>query len=120
MRDATRGGLAAVANEMGEASGVTLVLQEQKIPVDQAVQSFCNLLGFTPWELANEGKLVAAVPAGEAEKALAVMRAQPLGKQASLIGQAEKAGKVPAVLETSLGVRTILEMPRGEHLPRIC
>jgi hydrogenase expression/formation protein HypE len=120
LRDATRGGVASVANEMGESSNVTVVLREADIPVPDPVRAFCGLLGLDALELANEGKLMAAVAEKDAEKILRVMRAHPLGKNAAIIGRAEPAGKFPALRETALGVRIILEMPRGEHLPRIC
>lgn len=120
IRDATRGGLAAVANEMGLASGVTLVLQEKKIPVSRRVRAFCDLLGMNPFEMANEGKLVAAVPERDADAVLKAMKGHGQGGDAAVIGRVEEKGPFPAILETLLGVRTILDMPRGENLPRIC
>lgn len=120
MRDATRGGLSAVANEMGFASNLTLELHEEKIPIHPAVRSACDLLGLNPLDLANEGKLLLAVTPNDAEKTLAAMRRHPLGRDAAIIGKAVKKGPFPAVLETTLGGRLILEMPRGELLPRIC
>lgn len=120
MRDPTRGGLAAVVNEMGLASGVTICVDEEKVPVSQKVASVCDLLGISPLELANEGKVVVALRAGYAKEALGIMRSHPLGKNAQIIGFAEERGPFPSVLKNGLGARTILEMPRGEHLPRIC
>jgi hydrogenase expression/formation protein HypE len=120
MRDATRGGLSAAANEMGLGSGVTLVLDELAIPVSGPVRSACDLLGMNPLDMANEGKLLLAVSAKDADKVLSALRGHPLGKEAAVIGLAEKQGRFPAVLKTTLGSRAILEMPRGELLPRIC
>lgn len=120
MRDATRGGLAAVANEMGSSSNVTVILQEKNIPVSRQVRGFCDLLGFSPYEMANEGKVVMAIDPRDAEKALGIMKDHALGSKAAIIGKAEKKGDFPAVMETKLGSRVILEMPGGEHLPRIC
>jgi len=120
MRDATRGGVAAVVNEMGTASGVTVVVEEERVPVDPRVRGACELLGMDPLDIANEGKLVAAVKEDDAGKVLEAMHAHPLGRGAAVIGRVEPRGRFPAVKVTPLGSRTILEMPRGELLPRIC
>jgi hydrogenase expression/formation protein HypE len=120
MRDATRGGLAAVVNELGRLSGVTVCIDEAKVPIPDQVQAACGLLGLSPFELANEGRVVAAVDPGRAEEILSAMRGHPLGRQAEIIGRVEEKGPFPAVLKTRLGARIVLEMPRGEHLPRIC
>jgi hydrogenase expression/formation protein HypE len=120
MRDATRGGVAAVVNEMGTASDITLVIEEEAVPVSEEVKAVCSLLGMSPLDMANEGKLIAAAAPDDAEKVLNAMKKHPLGKHAAVIGTVEEKGKFPAVLVTSLGVRNILEMPRGELLPRIC
>ena len=90
------------------------------VPVRASVAAFSDLLGLSPLELANEGKLVVALPEKEALKALALMRNHSLGQQAAVIGKMEKRSDFSAVLQTGLGIRRILEMPRGEHLPRIC
>ncbi|MFH0921419.1 MAG: hydrogenase expression/formation protein HypE [Fibrobacterota bacterium] len=120
MRDATRGGLSAVMNEMALASNVTMVVDEKNVPVRDAVRAACGLLGFNPFDLANEGKLVVAAPAHYADRLLDAMRAHPLGREAAVVGCVEASGRFPAVLETRFGGRIILEMPRGELLPRIC
>jgi len=120
LRDATRGGIAAVVNEMAQGSGVTAVLKEESIPVKKEVTGVCSLLGMSPFDMANEGKLVAAVSPDGANTVLEAMKNHPLGKDAARIGTVEEQGQFPAVLITSLGVRNILEMPRGELLPRIC
>jgi hydrogenase expression/formation protein HypE len=120
MRDATRGGVASVVNEIGMASDVTLVVEEKDVPLSEGVISVCSLLGMSPLDMANEGKLIAAVAPQDAEKVFEAMKQHPLGRQAAVIGRVEEKGKFPAIIVTPLGVRNILEMPRGELLPRIC
>ena len=120
MRDATRGGISAVANEMGTASGTTLVLKEKHIPIQPSVRSACELLGMNPLDLANEGKILVSVRPQDADIVLDAMKRHPLGRDAAIIGIVEKKGRFPAIIETPLGSRIILEMPRGELLPRIC
>ena len=120
MRDATRGGLSAVVNEMGIASQVSVLIKEELVPVTSSVQSVCNLFGFNPMELANEGRVVIAVAKEDAQELVSVMQAHPLGTGAKIIGEVQKKQAFPALLETRLGVKNILEMPRGELLPRIC
>lgn len=119
LRDATRGGLAAVVNEWAESSGVTVAVEESAVPVQPQVRSACQLLGLDPLHAANEGKVVAAVPERFAQAALAALRSHPLGKNAAVIGRAE-GGPARAVLVTSIGARRILALPEGEQLPRIC
>lgn len=119
LRDATRGGLTAVANEWAETSGVTVAVEETAVPVQPQVRSACHLLGLDPLHAANEGKVVAAVPERFADAALAALRKHPLGKNAAIIGRAE-SGPPRAVLITSIGARRILALPEGEQLPRIC
>ena len=120
MRDATRGGVATVLNEIASASGVSIEIDETATPIRDEVKAFCEILGLDPLYLANEGKLVAVVPAVEAEAALAAMRDNPLGSGACLIGHAgnREAGRV--TMRTSFGGRRIVDMLVGEQLPRIC
>jgi len=120
LRDPTRGGLAAALNELASASGVGIELDEAAIPVRPAVRAACEMLGFDPLDVANEGKLVAFVPPEEAEAALEALRAHPLGREASRIGflTAEHPGLVLA--RTPIGGRRVVNMPPGELLPRIC
>ncbi len=120
MRDATRGGLATVLNEFAASSNTAIVIREADVPVKDAVKGACEILGFDPLYLANEGKLVAVVPEEDAGRCLAAMRKNHLGKDAAIIGRvaAEPKGKV--LLETSIGNKRILEMLSGEQLPRIC
>lgn len=120
LRDPTRGGLAAVLNEVSQQSGVGMVIDERALPVRPAVRSACELLGLEPLHLANEGKLVAVCAAPDAHRALEVMRAHPLGRDAARIGEviADPLGFVQT--RTALGGRRILAWPAGDPLPRIC
>jgi hydrogenase expression/formation protein HypE len=121
LRDPTRGGLAATLNEIAEQSGVSLVLEEESIPVHESVKSGCSCLGLDPLYLANEGKCVCILPAVRAETALAAMRNFSCGTEAALIGEVTAAGKKPRVaLKTRIGGSRLLSMPEGLPLPRIC
>ncbi len=120
IRDATRGGLATVLNEIAEASGVSIEISEDKTPLRAEVKGFCEILGLDPLYLANEGKLVMVVPPNSADKALKIMQSHPLGKGAAAIGEVGDwdAGRVTML--TSFGGRRIVDMLVGEQLPRIC
>lgn len=120
LRDATRGGLAAVLNELAMQSNVCIEIEEARIPVQPDVRVACELLGIDPLHVANEGKMVAIVPAGEADDALAALRGHHYGVNAAIIGEvtASPAGRVH--LRTPLGSRRILDLPTGDLLPRIC
>jgi len=120
MRDPTRGGLAATLNELARASQKGIVLDERAIPVRPSVRAACEILGIDPLYVANEGKLVAAVPALDAVAVLAAMRSHPLGREAALIGEVTAAEPGLVSLRTLLGVRRTVDMPLGEQLPRIC
>ena len=120
LRDATRGGLAAVVNEIAQSANVGILLDEKKIPVRDEVRGVCDILGFDVLELANEGKIVAVVPSDSSEKILSVMRRNVYGVNAAEIGEVvtNSAGKVG--LRTALGGVRIVDMPAGELVPRIC
>ncbi|NMN60837.1 hydrogenase expression/formation protein HypE [Xanthobacter sp. SG618] len=120
MRDATRGGIAAVVNELAEASKVGVRLDELSLPMRPEVMGFCEILGLDPLYLANEGKILAVVPAGETDAALAALRAHPLGREAAVIGEvtSERPGRV--VMRTRFGGERIVDMLVGDQLPRIC
>ena len=120
LRDATRGGIAAVLNEIATAANVGILIDEEKIPIREEVRGVCDILGFDALELANEGKIIAVVPAESCEKILAVMRKNIYGTNAAEIGEVVKnsAGKVG--LKTPLGAVRIVDMPTGELVPRIC
>ncbi|HTR17800.1 MAG TPA: hydrogenase expression/formation protein HypE [Acetobacteraceae bacterium] len=119
-RDATRGGAAAVLNEIAETSGVAIRIDEPALPLRPALRGFCELLGFDPLYLANEGTLLAFVPPGEAVAALAAMQSHPYGREARAIGEviAGRAGMV--TLRTSFGGERLIDMLVGDQLPRIC
>jgi hydrogenase expression/formation protein HypE len=120
LRDATRGGLAAVLKEMAVSSGVAMELEEEHIPVREEVRAVCEMLGLDPMLLANEGKLVAAVAAEDAGVILEAMRAHPLGREAAVIGRVTEGRAGEVSLLTPLGSHRLVRMPSGEHFPRIC
>ncbi len=117
MRDPTRGGLATVAHELARAAGVTVHLSEARIPVNDSVQSVCELLGFDPLYLACEGRVVAVVAPEAAEAALAELRTVAPG--AALIGEC-RVGAPEVVLATSFGGQRALDELEDDPLPRIC
>jgi hydrogenase expression/formation protein HypE len=120
LRDPTRGGVATTLNEIAKASGVGMLLREDTIPVREAVQGACEVLGLDPMYVANEGKLVAIVAAGMAEAVLASMRQHELGEDAVIIGEvvADHPGMV--LMRTGIGGSRVLDVMFGEQLPRIC
>ena len=120
LRDPTRGGLATTLNEFAKQSGVGIRIEEDVIPVREAVRATCELLGFDPLYVANEGKLVAIVAPSVAERLVAKMRQNPYGVQSAIIGEvvANHPGRV--VMTTRLGASRIVDMLTGELLPRIC
>jgi hydrogenase expression/formation protein HypE len=120
MRDPTRGGLATILNELASSSGSAITIREEAIPVKDEVRGACELLGFDPLYLANEGKLVAVVSKDSAGKILEVMKTNPLGREATIIGYVAEEPKGKVILETSIGNRRIIEKLTGEQLPRIC
>jgi hydrogenase expression/formation protein HypE len=120
MRDPTRGGLAAVMVEIASRGKLGIEVDEAAIPVRDTVRCACELYGLDPLFLANEGKLVAFVPAATAGAALAAMRAHPLGRDAVRIGHVTGDGSGLVTLRTGLGGRRIVDLPYAEPLPRIC
>ncbi len=120
MRDLTRGGLAAVLNELAQISGKGISVDEGLVPVDEPVKGLCEIMGFDPFSLANEGKVLIVVGKENYEKALKILRLHPLGKGSAVIGEIVEEDKVKVVLNTTSGGRRILEMPSGTMLPRIC
>jgi len=120
MRDPTRGGIATTLNELAAGVGATVVLEEEAIPVRDDVRAACEILGIDPLYVANEGKLVAVVAPDAADRALALLRALPLGAGAALIGEV-RADELPLVLvDTPFGGSRIVDMLVGDPLPRIC
>jgi len=119
MRDPTRGGLATVAHEIARATGHDLVLQKAGIPVRDEVQAVCEMLGYDPYYLACEGRIVAVTKPDAAESILKTWQGIPEGKGAAIIGQVV-SGKSRVVLETDLGGKRLLDELEDDPLPRIC
>ena len=120
MRDATRGGVATVLNEIAQTAECGIELNETAVPLREAVKAFCEILGLDPLYLANEGRLVAVVPPDAATRALAAMREHPLGAGACRIGQIVERRPGQVVMHTVLGGQRIVDMLVGDQLPRIC
>jgi len=120
LRDPTRGGLATVLWEIANSSKVGVTVEEEKIIVREEVQGACDLLGFDPFYLANEGKLVAFIPEEKTESVLEAMKTDPLGEESVIIGKVtdENPGKV--LVKTTIGGHRLLEPLSGEQFPRIC
>lgn len=118
LRDATRGGVNAVAHEFAAASGCGIELHERELPVNDTVRGVCELLGLDALNFANEGKLVIAVARDAAEAALTRLRAHPLGRRAAIVGEVVERSGVRSV--GLYGVKRILDLPHAEPLPRIC
>ena len=120
LRDPTRGGLAAVLNEVALQSGVGMMVRENDIPMLDAVRGACELLGLDPLYVANEGKLVAICAEGDAGRLLAAMRSHPLGAAAAVIGEVVEDTHRFVQMETGFGGTRIVDWLAGEQLPRIC
>jgi hydrogenase expression/formation protein HypE len=120
MRDATRGGIAAVLNEMVQNAPWGILAEEKAFPVDPDVRAAADILGLNPLEIANEGVMVAAVSQSAAEKALSRLKAHALGRHASIVGTVTRDRPAAVMLTTGIGGRRILDFPRGLLLPRIC
>lgn len=120
MRDATRGGCAAVLNEIAESSGVSIEVEQAALPVLPVVESACSFLGFEPLSIANEGTFVAVVPAASVDAALAALRAHPLGASAAVVATVRARARFPVTLVTDIGGVRPVEVPPGRLLPRIC
>ena len=120
LRDPTRGGLASALNEIAAASGVGIELREETIPIPGPVRAACEMLGLDPLHVANEGKLVAIVPAASAQAVLAAMRAVPEGAEAVEIGRVVADHPAMVTMRTIVGSQRIVDMLVGEQLPRIC
>jgi len=120
LRDPTRGGVASALNEIARSAGVGMVLQESRIPVREDVRGACEILGFDPLYVANEGKCLAIVEREAAEEALEILRAHPLGREAVILGEVVEDAHHLVQLDTSIGGRRVVDMMSGEQLPRIC
>ena len=119
-RDPTRGGMASTLNELAAASGVSMTVVEADVPVNDQVRGASEMLGYDVFQVANEGKMIAIVPAEEADAALEAMKGAPYGENAAIVGEVadEAAGRV--YVQTTFGARRIMDMLVGEQLPRIC
>ena len=120
LRDPTRGGLGTALNEIAEKSAVGVRIYEEKIPLKNEVAGICELLGFDPLYLANEGKLIAFVAADAADAVLNAIRSSPFGKDAAVIGEVCPDHPGQVVMQTRIGGQRIVDMLTGEQLPRIC
>lgn len=120
MRDPTRGGLGTTLNEIAKQSSVGMVLEEDKIPVKESVEAACEFLGLDPLYVANEGKVIAICAPEDAEKMLKIMRDDPLGQNAQLIGRCIEDENHFVQMETGFGGVRMVDWLTGEQLPRIC
>lgn len=120
LRDPTRGGLAGVLADLVEDRGLGIEIDEERLPLSGAVKHFAELLGLDPLFVANEGKVVAVVAPGDAERVLEAMQSHPLGGRAAEIGRFVESDPPLAEMLTSMGGRRIVQRPYGEDLPRIC
>jgi hydrogenase expression/formation protein HypE len=120
LRDPTRGGLATCLNEIAAASNCGIVIDQDLIPVDGVVQAACEFLGLDPLLVANEGKLIAVVPAEDANSILMAMQSHPFGRRAAKIGKLVVDRNHLVVAQTSMGTHRVIATPVGEQLPRIC
>jgi hydrogenase expression/formation protein HypE len=120
LRDPTRGGVASVLNEIAESAQVGISIREEHIPMREEVRGACEILGFDPLYVANEGKLIAFVSAEAADNVLKAMCAHPLGKDAMLIGEVVANHPGTVIMKTRIGGSRVVDMLSGEQLPRIC
>jgi hydrogenase expression/formation protein HypE len=120
LRDLTRGGLACALVEIAEAAHLHLHIDENLIPVRQDVQGACEILGFDPLYVANEGRFITILPANQAERALTILRSRPLGSGAQLIGSVTEDHPGMVSVRSKIGTQRLIDMLSGEQLPRIC
>lgn len=120
LRDPTRGGLATTLNELAKQSEIKIIIEEERLPVRDEVLAACEMLGFDPLYVANEGKLVAVVAAPDAERVLNTMRKTRYGKEAVILGEVVEGDSGRVVMKTHLGATRIVDMLVGDLLPRIC
>lgn len=120
LRDATRGGLAAVLNELAIASNIGIEFDEKSVPVGPEVNAACEMLGLDPFYIANEGKMIVVLPEDKAEEVLSAMRNHPFGKNSAIIGKVVENHSGMVTARTSIGGMRVVDLPAGELLPRIC
>jgi len=120
LRDLTRGGLASALNEIAEAAGVKIAVDEKSVPVREDVHAACEMLGLDPLHVACEGRFAAFIAAKDAERALKIMRGHAMGAGSAAIGRVAESSAPLVTLKSAIGASRILDMPSGEQLPRIC
>ncbi|KAF0154068.1 MAG: hydrogenase expression/formation protein HypE [Syntrophaceae bacterium] len=120
MRDATRGGLGAILAEIAKSANVRIDIDEESIPVQESVRGVCEILGFDPLFLANEGKLIVFCPEQDAQAVLQAMQNHQYGQKAAVIGRVSSSASGRVVLKTAIGGERVVDMPTGELVPRIC
>jgi hydrogenase expression/formation protein HypE len=120
LRDPTRGGVASSLNEIATSSKVGIRIDADAIPLTEPVRGACEILGLDPLYVANEGKLIAFVPVGDAEKVLGAMCEHPLGKESKIVGEVVAEHRGTVVMRTTIGGMRVVDMLSGEQLPRIC
>ncbi|HPZ08335.1 MAG TPA: hydrogenase expression/formation protein HypE [Candidatus Eremiobacteraeota bacterium] len=120
LKDPTRGGVAGALNEIATSSSAGIIIFEENLPIRKEVKAACNLLGFDPFTIANEGKVIVICPEEEAEKVLSAMRRNSLGRLSVIIGEVVNTNNGKVLVKTPIGGMRILERPYGENFPRIC
>jgi hydrogenase expression/formation protein HypE len=120
MRDLTRGGLSGVLNELATLTGYGIEVNENSLPIDEPVRGACEVLGFDPLSLANEGKVLIVAGSGSEKEILGILRSDPLGRRSEVIGEIIKEKRNMVILNTLAGGKRVLDMPAGLQLPRIC
>jgi hydrogenase expression/formation protein HypE len=120
MRDLTRGGLASAIIEIAESAEVQIEVDEESIPVSGSVRAACEILGLDPIHVANEGRFIAFVTQGDAPRALDIMHSNPLGTEAEVVGRVTEGRPGLVTLRTTIGTHSMVDMPSGDQLPRIC
>ena len=120
LRDLTRGGLASALNEIAEAAGVRMAVEEKMIPVREEVHAACEILGLDPLQVANEGRFAAFVAEKDAARAMEILRRHAVSGNAAIIGRVGEKGPPLVSIKSAIGASRILDMPSGEQLPRIC
>ena len=120
MKDPTRGGIAGALNDWAYKSNVSIVLEEEKIPIKKQVGAICDMLGLDPYTMACEGRALLSVDGEKAEEILSKIRSTTIGKEAEIIGKVEETNPKKVLLTTIVGGTRFIDMPMGEAIPRIC
>jgi hydrogenase expression/formation protein HypE len=120
MRDATRGGIATILCELTEKNNLGIEIDESKVAINENVRGMCELLGFDPFYVANEGKIILVAPDEDVDKIISVMKQNEFGKDSAVIGEVVESHKGKVVLKTGIGGNRIIDMLADEQLPRIC